>query len=221
MSSDLNNDSKYEYNLLTNVGELVEQPCPVGKSYLTRGDYSYFHYACDGVNDAGWGCGYRTCQSLCSWIIAQQNRSEGVPTLLEIQKILVDIGDKPQAFVGSREWIGALEVFYIIDTLFDVSCKIQHIPKGDMKRYISVLRLYFEQFGGLVMMGGDIDASSKGIAGIHIADNEAYLLVVDPHFVGKASSQELISQGFVKWRHTSEFCDSSFYNLCLPQLTAS
>lgn len=47
-----------------------------------------------------------------------------------------------------------------------------------MKRFISVLRLYFEQFGGLVMMGGDVDASSKGIAGIHIADNEAYLLVI-------------------------------------------
>lgn len=70
------------------------------------------------------------------------------------------------------------QVFYIIDTLFDVSCKIQHIPKGEMKRYVSVLRLYFEQFGGLVMMGGDIDASSKGIAGIHIADNDAYLLVI-------------------------------------------
>lgn len=69
-------------------------------------------------------------------------------------------------------------MFYIIDTLFDVSCKILHIPKGEMKRYINVLRLYFEQFGGLVMMGGDIDASSKGIAGIHIADNEAYLLVI-------------------------------------------
>lgn len=59
-----------------------------------------------------------------------------------------------------------------------MSCKIQHIPKGEMKRYISILRLYFEKFGGLVMMGGDVDASSKGIAGIHIADNEAYLLVI-------------------------------------------
>lgn len=52
------------------------------------------------------------------------------------------------------------------------------MQKGEMKRYIGILRLYFEQFGGLVMMGGDIDASSKGIAGIHIADNEAYLLVI-------------------------------------------
>lgn len=76
------------------------------------------------------------------------------------------------------------QIFYIIDTLFDVSCKIQHIPKGEMKRYIGILRLYFEQFGGLVMMGGDIDASSKGIAGIHIADNEAYLLVIVRIFTG-------------------------------------
>lgn len=52
MSADRNDDSKYKYNLLENVGKLVEQPCPEGKSYLTRGDYSYFHYACDGVNDA-------------------------------------------------------------------------------------------------------------------------------------------------------------------------
>lgn len=70
------------------------------------------------------------------------------------------------------------QVFYIIDTLYDMSCKIQHIPKGDMKRYISILRLYFEEFGGLIMMGGDMDASSKAVAGIHIADNEAYLLVI-------------------------------------------
>lgn len=28
------------------------------------------------------------------------------------------------------------------------------------------------------MMGGDLDSSSKCIAGIHIVDNDAYLLVV-------------------------------------------
>ncbi|KAJ6635849.1 putative Ufm1-specific protease 1 [Pseudolycoriella hygida] len=221
MSVNLIDSTKYKYNLLNNVGNLVDPPRPDGKSYLTRGDYTYFHYSCDNVNDVGWGCGYRTCQSLCSWIAAQQNRQIAVPTLLDIQKILVDIGDKPKSFNGSRQWIGALEVFYIIDTLFDISCKIQHIPKGEMKRYINILRLYFEQFGGLVMMGGDVDASSKGIAGIHIADNDAYLLVIDPHFVGEASIEQLVSEGFVKWRHTSEFSDSSFYNLCLPQLTAS
>lgn len=58
-------------------------------------------------------------------------------------------------------------------------CKIQHIPKSeDVKKYANVIKHYFEQFGGLVMMGGDMDASSKAIAGIHIADNDAYLLIV-------------------------------------------
>lgn len=41
----------------------------------------------------------------------------------------------------------------------------------------------------------------------------------DPHYIGNAeSADELIRKGFVKWQHTSEFVDSSFYNLCLPQL---
>lgn len=134
-----------------------------------------------------------------------------------------------------------VQVFYVIDTLYDVSCKIQHIPKcEDIKKYTNILKHYFEEFGGLVMMGGDVDASSKGIAGIHVADNEAYLLIVvctrldhnlvilvnqllsmwqDPHFVGIAeSAEDLVRLGFVKWQHTSEFVDSSFYNLCLPQL---
>lgn len=67
----------------------------------------------------------------------------------------------------------------MIDTLYDVPCKIQHIPRNeDVKKYASVIKRYFEEFGGLLMMGGDVDASSKAIAGIHIADNDAYLLVV-------------------------------------------
>lgn len=40
------------------------------------------------------------------------------------------------------------------------------------------MKFYFENFGGPIMMGGDLDASSKCIAGIHIVENDAYLLVV-------------------------------------------
>lgn len=28
------------------------------------------------------------------------------------------------------------------------------------------------------MMGGDVDAASKGVVGIHVAENDAYFLVV-------------------------------------------
>lgn len=51
MNLNSNDDSKYKYNLLKNVSTVVPQPCVEGKSYLTRGDYLYFHYSCDDVND--------------------------------------------------------------------------------------------------------------------------------------------------------------------------
>jgi len=43
-----------------------------------------------------------------------------VPGLGEIQKILVDIGDKPISFIGSREWIGSVEACLCMDQTFGV-----------------------------------------------------------------------------------------------------
>jgi hypothetical protein len=39
----------------------------------------------------------------------------------EIQQVLVDIGDKDPSFVGSREWIGAIELSFVLDKLLGVS----------------------------------------------------------------------------------------------------
>ncbi|XP_055687491.1 probable Ufm1-specific protease 1 [Lutzomyia longipalpis] len=212
-------------DLLENVHEGLPDPTPSGKTFVIRGKYSYFHYNCDGFQDAGWGCGYRTLQSMCSWIRNSSMEKSGkatqsVPTIPKIQETLVQLNDKPESFVGSREWIGALEVFYTVDALYDVSCKIIHIPSNnDVKKYVSLVKQYLEDYGGFIMMGGDVDCSSKGIAGVHIAGNDAYLLIVDPHFVttsGNVTIEEVQRKNFVKWQHTSEFLDSSFYNLCLP-----
>lgn len=71
----------------------------------------------------------------------------------------------------------------MIDDLYDIPCKIQHIPScQDIRKFSNIFKSYFEEYGGFVMMGGDMDASSKGIAGIHVADNEAYFLVVVIHY---------------------------------------
>lgn len=109
----------------------------------------------------------------------------------------------------------------MIDTLFDVSCKVIHIAKKDsIAKHSDALKEYFETYGGLIMMGGDMDAASKGIAGIHVsADQDIYLLVIDPHFVGKIrTKEELYTKSYVKWQKVDEFVDSSFYNLCLPMV---
>jgi hypothetical protein len=44
----------------------------------------------------------------------------GVPSLRKIQEILVEVGDKPQNFVGSKEWIGSFEACIVLDHLFGV-----------------------------------------------------------------------------------------------------
>ncbi|GLV34515.1 UFM1 specific peptidase 1 [Carabus blaptoides fortunei] len=60
------------------------------------------------------------------------------------------------------------------------------------------------------MMGGDQDCSSKGIMGIHVTDEEIYLLIVDPHFIGTVKSREqLHKHSWVKWQKLSDFIDTS------------
>ena len=71
----------------------------------------------------GWGCGYRTLQTICSWLQCQGKNGElvPVPSLLKIQEQLVAMGDKPSSFASSRNWIGSVEVGLIVDSLYDVS----------------------------------------------------------------------------------------------------
>ncbi len=59
------------------------------------------------------------------------NDSVKVPSIGDIQKILVEIGDKTENFIGSRDWIGSFEIAYVIDHLFKIPCKMVHVPKQD------------------------------------------------------------------------------------------
>ena len=71
----------------------------------------------------GWGCGYRTLQTICSWVrhvLKSKREVPLVPSLREIQQTLVDIGDKPSSFIGSREWIGSVEACLYMDETFGV-----------------------------------------------------------------------------------------------------
>ncbi|CAG9795659.1 unnamed protein product [Diatraea saccharalis] len=145
---------------------------------------------------------------------------QSVPSIPKIQETLVQINDKPKSFLNSKQWIGSFEACLVIDTYYDVPCKIIHVNKGDELSYIvDTLMDHFKKFGSPVMMGGDIDCSSKGIMGIQVVDGDASLLVVDPHYVGKEESKEFLQRkGWVKWQPLKDFISSSFYNLCLPQI---
>lgn len=203
-------------------------PYPVAhpvKCSVIRGDYLYFHYGCDGQDDRGWGCGYRTVQTIASWLCYNsfpvKDKARPPPSLPEIQQALVAMEDKPGSFLHSRDWIGTFEASLVIDFFYDVPCKVVHVRGGGVeleKVAVEELHQHFEKHGSPVMMGGDRDNSSKGILGVCTADRGSYVLIADPHYYGcRLEKTELQRQGWVAWKKVSSLDQSSFYNLCLPQ----
>jgi len=191
---------------------------------LVRGSYQYYHYNCDGTEDQGWGCGYRTLQTLLSWL--QLNTTTGpcsVPSLPVIQHTLYTIGDKPAEFVGSHDWIGSVEAGLVVDQLTGLPCQILHARSGsELASLVPQLEQHFRLTGCPAMMGGDRDCSAKGVFGSATTPTSQHLLILDPHFIAPAgrlvSNQELVQQGWAKWVDIQSFDASSFYNLCLPQV---
>ncbi|XP_046382962.1 probable Ufm1-specific protease 1 isoform X2 [Ischnura elegans] len=175
----------YSHRLLKNIHIGLSPPASPGETFLVGGDYRYYHYGCDGFDDKGWGCGYRTLQLISSWIANQlpERSSSEVPSLPSIQELLVSMEDKPQSFLGSKDWIGTYEVCLVIEKLFDVPSKILHVKKDDKLIHILPdLKNHFENFKSPIMIGGDMDCSSKGVVGINCNAEDpsapAHLLIV-------------------------------------------
>ncbi|CAL1546173.1 unnamed protein product [Lymnaea stagnalis] len=206
--------------LLVNVHTILP---PEPDAVMCKGQYLYYHYGCDGIDDRGWGCGYRTLQTICSWIenfnvsAPCKVKNSPVPSLHQIQTALFEMGDKPKSFLNSKEWIGTFETCLCLDFFYNISCKVIHVTKGsEVKEYLKELHSHFVITGSPLMMGGEMDNASKGIMGVSLT-NQA-LLVVDPHYFGEAlSAEELKEKGFVKWMPLEQLCPESFYNICLPK----
>ena len=215
-------DSTLSKNVHADLSNPIADPV---KCTLVKGDYLFFHYGCDGQDDRGWGCGYRTVQTMASWLCQNwhppkyQNRPP--PSLPEIQQALVAMGDKPGSFSGSRDWIGTFEACLVLDYFYDVPCKMVHIRGGEAElEHVAVeeLHQHFEKHRSPVMMGGERDNSSKGILGVCTGDKGSYLLVVDPHYYGcQLEKTELQRRGWVEWKRVSSLDQTSFYNLCMPR----
>ncbi|CAL8326688.1 unnamed protein product [Lota lota] len=198
---------------------------PAEKCSLVSGDYLYYHYGCDGLDDRGWGCGYRTVQTMASWLCFNRPLPAGrecrpPPSLPDIQQALVSMGDKEDSFSGSRGWIGTFEASLILDYFYDVPCRVVHVRGGGAELEevaVQELHRHFEKHRSPVMMGGDRDNSSKGILGVCSGEQGSSVLVVNPHYYGKPLDKtELQTHGWVGWIKLSSLDQCSFYNLCLP-----
>ncbi|KRX05158.1 hypothetical protein PPERSA_06792 [Pseudocohnilembus persalinus] len=191
-----------------------------GVFYKYFGNYVFHHYLQDGQNDKGWGCAYRSCMSVISWF-----RENGyvdkdkvkVPSITEIQKMLIEMGDKEANFMNSSQWIGAFEVSFIIQKLIDIECKIIFLQDGaDIRTKLEEFKSHFINEGTPIMFGGDQYAYS--ILGIDYNEDEgdAKFLILDPHYVGPDNYKNIVDKGGISWKKADLFLPNTFYNFCCP-----
>uniref|UniRef100_A0A1I8N7C5 Probable Ufm1-specific protease 2 n=1 Tax=Musca domestica TaxID=7370 RepID=A0A1I8N7C5_MUSDO len=189
-----------------------------GKLYLVQGNYHYYHYLQQQMQDKGWGCAYRSLQSICSWFLLQGYTERPVPTHLEIQQYLVKIGDKPQNFKGSSQWIGSTEVSMCLQGFLNVDSKILHVSSGaELSTLASDLAMHFQTQGTPIMIGGGVLAHT--IIGIdyNVQTGQIKFLILDPHYTGDDDLQTIQSKGWCGWKGMDFWDKKSYYNLCLPQ----
>lgn len=77
-----------------------------------------------------------------------------VPSLKDIQQVLVDIQDKPKSFLGSKQWIGSMEVGFVLDSLLNVTCRVLQVQVGESVDDVAhELASHFKKHGTPVMIG--------------------------------------------------------------------
>ena len=209
---------------LTTADVFSVPSCDDTSTHLCTGQLRYHHYCVDGFNDRGWGCGYRTVQTILSWI-----DSTRPPSIVELQEVLQRSGAliADQECNRSTAWIGVSEAVVLLDVLHDAAVEVLPIASGtEIAQHVSRLCHHFDRGGGPVMVGGGADVYSKTVIGIRWASRRgaenAELLILDPHYEGRGALDgdvaALRAGGWASWRPiTSALSAGSFYNLALPR----
>ncbi|KPJ14631.1 Ufm1-specific protease 2 [Papilio machaon] len=185
---------------------------------LVRGRYTYHHYMQDNFNDDGWGCAYRSMQTIFSWFRYQGYNTTNIPTHREIQECLVNIGDKPTTFIGSRQWIGSTEVMFCLETLLGVQSRIIFANTGaELQSYTPELIHHFQKHGSPIMIGGGVLAHTIIGVEYNSEKNETRYLILDPHYTGADDITTVVGKGWCGWKTSDFWNKTAHYNLCLPQ----
>ncbi|KAM7419322.1 hypothetical protein PAMA_016440 [Pampus argenteus] len=209
----------YKDGYLRNPHQVLTPPTlDNGKVYLVQGIYSYHHYMQDRMDDNGWGCAYRSLQTICSWFQQQGYVERRVPTHKEIQQALVDVGDKQSSFVGSRQWIGSIEVQAVLNQLLGITSKIMFVSQGsELASKGRELANHFLTEGTPIMIGGGVLAHTiLGVAWSETSGQIRYL-ILDPHYTGAEDLQVITDKGWCGWKGPEFWDQTAYYNLCLPQ----
>ncbi len=144
---------------------------------------------------------------------------------------LIDIGDRDASFAGSRQWIGSLELSYVLETLIGVSSRIVNTNSGaEVSEKARQLTAHFREThtpvmigrsrGGLRIVcmlagGGQYAYTILGVD-FNDASGECRFLVLDPHYTGEDEVKTIIAKGWCGWKPASFWAKSEFYNMLLP-----
>lgn len=199
---------------------------------VASGRSEYFHYGQDGSRDSGWGCAYRTFMTIVSWYLCggyvtrdeyPHLRPTGAPSHKIIQEALVRSGDKPSTFVGSSEWIGAVDLGICLSSLYGLSGRILPFRSGsEVAGAARQLLHHFATQGTPIMAGGN--NLSLGILGVSLDElsGDVRFLILDPHYTGDdVDGAKIAKAGWCAWKKPSVFAAHTFYNLLLPQVPTS
>ncbi|XP_052796847.1 ufm1-specific protease 2-like [Mya arenaria] len=189
-----------------------------GHVWCVQGQYTYHHYMQDRFDDNKWGCAYRSLQTLVSWFRHQGYTDVDIPSHKTIQQTLVDIGDKEPNFVGSRKWIGSMEVSFVLDTLIGVTSKILSVSTGsELAAKGRELAAHFQTQGTPIMIGGGVLAHT--ILGVDYDEvtGDISFLILDPHYTGAEDLKTIVDKGWCGWKGPDFWDQNAHYNMCMPQ----
>mmetsp|Transcript_32560 Transcript_32560/g.79704 ORF Transcript_32560/g.79704 Transcript_32560/m.79704 type:complete len:165 (-) Transcript_32560:18-512(-) len=156
--------------------------------------------------------GYSANTSLCV-------TASVVPSHRHMQHALVYAGDKPPSFVGSRQWIGAVEVSMCLREFYNVESRLLHVSQGKaMNEHARALAEHFETEGTPAMVGGGVKAYTLLGVDVCYSTGDARFLVLDPHYAAPTGGDKLstIAAKWCRWRKVDFFDANAFFNLCLP-----
>ena len=197
-----------------------------GTVHRIQGHYEYYHYLQDNIDDSGWGCAYRSLQTICSWFRLQGYSSRQPPTHREIQTALVKLGDKSKDFIGSKKWIGAIELGYVLDSLYNIQSKIITVSDGcNMSSVAREIGLHFDTQGTPIMIGGGVLAYTLLGIDYNEETGDCAYLILDPHYTGTDNKEKIQNSKWVAWKQVGDkaaaggdlFVSGAFYNLLCPQ----
>ncbi|KAK2196358.1 Peptidase C78 [Babesia duncani] len=193
------------------------------RATLVNGPYLYYHYNTCGISDGGWGCCYRSLETVCSWYMLNYYTTRAVPTHWEIQALLKEKDPSHSSLeIGSNKWIGTVESGYFINWYLGFQTRTLYLNEiADFRNYNCILAEHFSKIKTPVIMG--VGLYAYVLLGICLGTEpgDAAYLIADPHYTGEHNIKSILEKGAVGWKRIdflSKAAQGSFINICCPLL---